>query len=283
MSNRTRLLLPTAILAVLALTVACAPAQPPADTASDQQAAEPADSAQADVEAPAADSAFTGDPAVATSPATRTPAQQAPAPAQPSGFAGRSTTEPMAKAAPAPAAPKTAFRTLGAGETFPVALIGGLSTATNHAGDSFQARVTSDVVRDGLVVVPAGTLVHGSVVESVSANPKIGGRAKLVLAFDRLELPFGQSAAISASYTALGKSETKKDAATIAGSAAGGALLGRMINKDDEAKGTLVGAAVGAAAGTAIAAKTDAKPAELTEGTAFDLILEGSAKVPVRL
>src|SRR6185436_4594950 len=103
----------------------------------------------------------------------------------------------------------------------------GLSSETNVVGDTFRAQVAHDVTWDGMVLVPAGSVVRGEVTE-VQSLKKIGGTAKLGLHFTEIDLP-GGPVPIDASIAQQGKSETKKDAATIGGAAAGGALLGRIL------------------------------------------------------
>jgi hypothetical protein len=119
-------------------------------------------------------------------------------------------------------------------------------------------------------------------VTEVQSLKAIGGRAKIGFALETLELPWGDRVAIRAQHLALGKSETKKDAATIGGAAAGGALLGRIIEKDDKTKGTLLGAAVGAAVGTAVAHGTKGEELHLPAGTTLDVALDEAVEVASR-
>lgn len=187
-------------------------------------------------------------------------------------------TEPAPEPKQEPAKP--VIVTIPAGTEMEVAFLDGLSSNASKAGDTFRTQVLNDVVQDGMTVIPAGALVTGTVLEAVSLK-KIGGKALLNLEFNGLELPTGATALIDASFAVEGKSETKKDAATIGGAAAGGAVLGRMLKRDDEAKGTLIGAIVGAAAGTAIAAKTEGEEIELPAGMELVLVLNRDAAVAV--
>ena len=127
-------------------------------------------------------------------------------------------------------------------------------------------------MQDNIAVIPAGSVVSGTVTQAKSLK-KIGGRARVDVEFNTLELTSGRTAAIHSTFFERGKSETKKDAATIGGATAGGALLGRLIKDDDKSKGTLIGAVVGAAAGTAIAAKTDGEEVVITSGTRVSIEL----------
>ncbi len=271
------------VFMVVLVTVACGGgAQQQAPPATSQQAQPPAE--QAPASAP---------PAAAPAQQPPTPEQekpavaQAPAPrrksaARPQGEeAGRSTMPPAVSPQETAPPAEPIVKTVPAGTPIEVAFLDGVSSKSSQAGDSFRTRVTKDVVQDGIVVVPAGSVVVGSVTEATGLK-KIGGQAKLTLAFTKLELTSGRSAPISASFAEKGKSETGKDAATIGGATAGGALLGRLLSKGDKSKGTVLGAIVGAAAGTAIAAKTKGEEVEIPAGTAITLKLDQPTQVPVR-
>jgi len=137
------------------------------------------------------------------------------------------------------------------------------------------------VIRDGLVAIPAGSRVHGSVI-GVVPQKKIGGQAKLALGFERLDLPSGDSVTIQGYFDAVGKRQKKKDATTIGASAAGGAILGRILSKNHKTQGTVLGAAVGAAIGTAIATQNAGDPVIIEPGSVAELTLDASARVAVQ-
>ncbi len=178
---------------------------------------------------------------------------------------------------------KPVVKTVPAGTTVSVQLEEALASNKNQPGDRFKARVTRDVVVDGSVVIPAGSEVSGVVTEARGLK-KIGGRAKLGLEFTSVEPPSGSPTEIKASYLAEGKSETKRDAATIGGAAVGGAVLGRIIGHQhgDDARGTVIGGVVGAAAGTAVAASTKGKEIVLPSGHVLNVTLEAPAQVTLK-
>jgi hypothetical protein len=212
-------------------------------------------------------------------PAPKAPSRK-PAAEPAGGEAGTSATEPPAAPASPPPAAEPVVKTVPAGTSIDVEVLDGVSSKSSKAGDSFRARVVKDVVQDGIAVIPAGSVVVGSVTEAVPLG-KIGGKAKLSLAFNKLELTSGRSAPISASFAETGKSETGKDAATIGGAAAGGAILGRILSKHDKGKGTVLGAVVGGAVGTAVAAKTKGQEVEIPAGTPITLTLDSATQVTV--
>jgi hypothetical protein len=170
--------------------------------------------------------------------------------------------------------------TVPSGTQLVVELQEGVSSAESQIGDVVNARVVEPVSMNGEVVIEAGSQVTGRVTQAVRSK-KIGGRARLGLELTGLELPSGETSTISGAFYREGKSQTKKDAATIGGAAAGGAILGRVIGHDrgKEADGTAVGAIVGAAVGTGIAASNRGQDIVLPQGTKLSIRLDA----PVRL
>lgn len=193
--------------------------------------------------------------------------------------ADRADSAPQTRA---PAA-RTIVRTVPTGTVMQIELLDRLASNTSATGDRFRARVARDVVVDGGVAIPAGAPVSGVVTEAVGLK-KIGGTPKLRLEFTEVDLSASRDAELHASYAVAGKSETKKDAATIGGAAAGGAILGRIIGhqKDNDARGTAIGGVVGAAAGTAIAAKTKGQEIVLGSGHLIDIVLDEPIRVSMR-
>jgi polygalacturonase len=145
--------------------------------------------------------------------------------------------------------------TVPSGTKLEVELLDGVSSADSSTGDAVNARVAQDIVVGGKVVIPAGTTVSGRVTEAHGLKA-IGGRARLRLEFETVDLATGE-APIRAAFYRQGKSETKKDAATI-----GGAI-------------------VGGAAGTAIAAGTKGEEIVLPAGTRLAVHLQSPVTVKV--
>lgn len=205
---------------------------------------------------------------------TTTGTVPAPAPAPPTQ--ARPSAAPVAPVPP----PEPVTVVVPAGTKIDVAFLDSVSSAESQPGDPVRVRVMSDIMQDDIAAIPAGSVVAGTVTEAKSLK-KIGGKARVGLEFTTLELTSGRRASIRTTFALAGKSETKKDAATIGGATAGGALLGRMIEKDDKSKGTLIGAVVGAAAGTAIAAKTEGEEVVITSGTQVSLELLEPATISI--
>lgn len=167
---------------------------------------------------------------------------------------------------------RTVTVTVPASTAIEVEFLAGLSSEEALVGDPVETFVVNDLMQDGRVAIPAGSIVAGQVTE-VQPAKKIGGRARLVLDFDTLRLTSGDEIAIRSSIEYEGKKQTGKDAATIGGSAAGGAILGRVLGGDDKDKGTVLGAVVGAAIGTAVAAKNKTDPVLIEAGQITELLL----------
>jgi hypothetical protein len=225
-------------------------------------------------------------PAETVAPPTEAPAAEAAAPSAPHPVprpvSKPAAPRPVPKQEPAAAPkPEPVTKTIAAGTEVDVELLDAASSKTSQVGNVVRVRLTKAVVVDGLTVVPAGTIIDGTVTEAIPLK-KIGGAASLGLRFDTIELPGGVRTPIAAGLREQGKSETGKDAGTIAGATAGGALLGRLLSKNDKTKGTLIGAAVGAAAGTGAAAATKGKEVELPAGTALTLRLDQPVNVTVQ-
>lgn len=172
--------------------------------------------------------------------------------------------------------PETFVVTVPVGSQIPVSLSQTLSSHESRAGQPFQAQVVQDIAEDGVVVIPQGSTVYGTVTQA--QRPKIGGRAKLSLSFDSIQLPSGENLPIDASLARVGKSERAKDAAIIGGGTIGGAILGEAV---DEGEGTVIGAIVGGLAGAAGAKKTKGKPLTLPAGTSITLSLDAPMTVEV--
>jgi len=187
---------------------------------------------------------------------------------------------PAADRAPEPVV-ETILVTVPATSPLEVEFLDAVSSETNQLGDPVRAVVARDVILDGLVAIPAGSDVHGTVI-GVVPQKKIGGQAKLALSFDKLELPSGEPVAIQGYFDASGKRQKKKDATTIGASAAGGAILGRILSKNDKTQGTVLGAAVGAAIGTAIATQNAGDPVVIEPGTVAELTLDAPVRVAVQ-
>lgn len=173
--------------------------------------------------------------------------------------------------------PDTVEVSVPAGSVLAVRLLDTLSSHDSTTGQDFAATIDEDVSAHGRIAIPAGSVVRGEVTEA--RPPKsVGGRARLSLDFETLELPNGEEHTIDARFARSGRSETPKDAAIIGGSTLAGAVLGEAVDDDD---GGVIGGIVGGLAGTAAAIKTKGKPVVLPSGSL--LYIELTSAVTVEL
>ena len=185
---------------------------------------------------------------------------------QPSSQAAETSAK---KASKAPAASVSVTRTLEAFRQFSIATTSTITSRTAKPGDAFTATVVSDVQdAAGRVVIPAGSLVSGTITDVKSApNPSSPGT--LTLAVNSVAVN-GRSYPINASIDSLatersGRPISGSDAVKVGAGAAAGAIVGQIIGKNT--KGTIIGAVVGAAAGGAYAVATKDGDIRLPAGT----------------
>lgn len=144
-----------------------------------------------------------------------------------------------------------------------------LSTASSRPGDLALAVVSQDVSAHGRVVVPAGSELRGRVTTAVRGG-KVKGRARLVFAFDEIQVRGRRHPLVTSAVDLSAKDTSKKDAAIIGGGTAGGALVGAAV---DGKKGAGIGALLGAAAGGGVVLTTRGGEVSLASGTALKVRL----------
>jgi hypothetical protein len=133
-----------------------------------------------------------------------------------------------------------------------------LSSRKNKPGDTFTAKIVTDV-RDpsGNIVINQGSTVNGTVV-AVKPAPNRRSPGTLTLAVSTIETngkTFPFRATIDSVQSEYRKQPINgKDAAKVGVGAAAGAVVGQIISKNT--KGTVIGAVVGGMAGAGVAAET---------------------------
>lgn len=177
------------------------------------------------------------------------------------GTVGSATTR-NATPAPAPAA-RWREVTLPAGTALPLELMTALSSETAKVETPVRARVRSAVQSDGVVVIPAGTVLTGTVVD-VERPGRVQGRARLAIRFTEADLD-GAREDIRTNPIAFEGEQTKgEDATKIGAGAVGGAIIGGILGGGD---GAAKGAAIGGAAGTGAVLATRGRDVTLAAGT----------------
>lgn len=185
-------------------------------------------------------------------------------------------------AAPAPTPVKTYI--VPEGTRIPLSLKSEISSAYARAGDPVFCVSEFPVVREGAVVIPAGTYVRG-IIDAVKRPGKVKGRAQLQLHFTTLVFPNGVEisldAPIAKAPTEVSKEGTVKqssgvghDAQTVANTTALGASVGALasIGSGNYGMGTGVGAGAGAVTGILTTLFTRGKDLVIPQGTSLEMV-----------
>jgi hypothetical protein len=154
-----------------------------------------------------------------------------------------------------------------------------VSSETSRVEDAVEAKLAEAILVDGVEVIPAGSVVRGTVA-SVTAAGKVKGRASLGLHFTTI-IVRDERLPISARWAAEAASTKKQDATKIGIGAGAGALIGGIIGGG---KGAAAGAAIGGGAGTAMVLTSEGKPIELAVGASVGTKLTSAleVKVPIK-
>ena len=159
-----------------------------------------------------------------------------------------------------------------AGHELDVRLQNALSSETSTAEQRFQATTAADVMQNGVVLVPAGSVVRG-VVSSVRPAGRVDRVGSLTLSFDQITVR-GRNYPIRGMATQVFESGGIREEVGTAGAGAGvGGVIGGLIGG---VKGAVLGAVIGA--GGAIAA-TDGKDVHLPAGAVVRVRLDSAVTV----
>ena len=165
---------------------------------------------------------------------------------------------------------------LPAGTPLTIRLQSGVSSASSHSGDTFDAVLDEPVIIQGQTVVPRGATVTGRVVEA-KASGHLQDPGYLRLTLDKISISGKAVAVQTSSLFVKGGSHEKRNLEMIGGGAGAGALIGGLAGGG---KGALIGTAVGAAGGTGVAYGTGKK--DVGFGPERRLTFKVTQSVPVR-
>ena len=203
---------------------------------------------------------------VAVSEKTTAPAQDAPPGSESSSSAGTPGAVRIATG--------TAITVL---EGTPLQVINDteISSRTTRAGAKLAFTVTRDVVVDGILAIPCGATVFGTIVEAKQAG-RLVGASNLTLQLAALNLGGRSYPLYTPPFKVVGESNTRPTSEKVAAGAAAGALVGQSTiptmsyiemgtgktvyykpSPGDQAKYDAVIAGMGAGVGTAVAAATN--------------------------
>jgi len=235
--------------------------------------------------APVSPSEDTAPPA-SSAPVAKPSAGKPVAPAKSAARPAAASTPVAAPAAPAappapPAPPKVEYRTLKVPANTPLALqlVTPLSSETTTVETPVSARLKQAVNVDGLTVLPAGTVLHGSVTE-VEPSGRVKGKSHLAFAFTQATVAGAKEKLHTAPLVFEGESTKGKDAAKIGVGAGVGAVIGGILGGGS---GAAKGAAIGGGAGTGVVLATKGAEVTLAEGTDLAATLADPFELRVRV
>ncbi|HWR54205.1 MAG TPA: hypothetical protein VN428_24060 [Bryobacteraceae bacterium] len=193
-----------------------------------------------------------------------------PATAQPG-----SAEAPGATQTSDPPAPEMVEVVIPKGTALRVRTVQALSTASNGAGDRFEAVLVSPLVQGGRMAVPRGAAVSGHVTEARPSG-RLRGRGQLSVTLDSIEVDGRRHTIETGSAGRVSEAHKKRNVAFIGGGAGLGALIGGIVGGG---KGAAIGAGAGAGAGTAGAAATGVKHARIGS----ESVLSFKLREPLRI
>ena len=197
-------------------------------------------------------------------PAQQNPQGQPTAPAQESAQA----TQPP----PPPPAPPLV---VPAGTHIVIRMGNSITSKTANPGDTFTGSLARPVTVGGVIAIPAGAGVSGTVVDAKSPG-KFKGEGVLSIALTAVNIGGAPVAIKTSTYTQVVKGKGKRTAVAVGGGTGAGALIGGIAGGG---KGALIGGLVGAGAGTAGAAFTGNKEVEIPAESAVTFKLAHSITV----
>ncbi len=178
---------------------------------------------------------------------------------------------------PAPPKPVTQQYTLDSGTVVPITITEALNSKTAQPNDVFHAALASDLVSNGVVVIPRGSPVLGRVVE-VHEAAHFKGAALLTVELTQVSARGRKITLVTDSYSKEGAARGKNTAMKAGGGAALGAIIGAIAGGG---KGAAIGAAAGAGAGTGVNAVTRGEQAQIESETRLEFRLQSPVTVSI--
>jgi len=201
---------------------------------------------------------------VAEGAVSREPAAVAPKPVRPEPV----RSEPL-RSEPVRPEPQYAEVTVPAGTMLSLILDSTLASDVSEVEDPVRARLARPVMVDGMLAIPQGSKVLGTVT-TVDASGKVKGRARLAFRFDQLDVDGDRYEIRSDTVSYTADSTRAEDAGKVGIGAAAGAIIGGLFGGKG---GAGRGAAIGGGAGTALVLTTAGEEVRLPPGTPVEASL----------
>jgi hypothetical protein len=189
-------------------------------------------------------------------PASNAQSQSAPAQSQQQQMAQAPAQQQQMAPTPPPPPPPLV---IPAGTSLVVRMGNTIDTKTANTGDSFTGTLAQSVAVGGVVAIPSGAGVAGTVLDSKSPG-RFKGEGTLAVALTSINVRGVPTTISSSTYTQTVKGKGKRTAVMAGGGTGAGALIGGLAGGG---KGALIGGLVGAGAGTAGAAFTGNKDLQI--------------------
>lgn len=182
------------------------------------------------------------------------------------------------------------MREVAPGTVLDLVIASEIEAGESVKGDEFHGKIVKDILVDGQVVIPKGTVLHG-VLEAIEAPKRAGRNGYVNTRFDYLITPDGRKISIDGNSTT--RDSKKKAAAKVVGRAAGYTAIGGVVGTIMALQygglagavashgGTLAGgAAIGGTAGLTLAMVTRGKSVLLPPGAEMQVNLTEPLKLP---
>ncbi len=165
-------------------------------------------------------------------------------------------------------------RSLAAGTSITTTTTSRISSATDKAGETVNARVAADV-KDaaGLVVIPAGSMVRLRITAIHESENKSDETGTLSLATESVEIgdhTYPLKGTVHVSRTLVGRKTNVNDVAKVGVGAGAGAVAGRVLGGS---KGTVIGGVLGGAVGAQRAVETKDRDVVVVSGSTARIVL----------
>lgn len=169
---------------------------------------------------------------------------------------------------------------LRAGTKIKVRMDTEINSKVSSVNDTFLVRTSASVANSGAIVLPAGTIIEGRVLNASPADFG-GANGKLDVRFERLRLDDNTTRAMDArlSVPLKAPSRTRFTAISIAGLTAAGTLFGAVSGAEN---GALIGAALGAGSGTGLALARKGCDVRIKTNEEFEIELKRDVMLPVK-